>query len=779
MTELFCFSCGREIPGPVEKGQAAICERCRARHDPDAASQLFVRRVGNPEEGPLGRSAVEDQLGRGLLGPEDRVREEDGPWKRLDQHAWFAGYFVAGDPRNAKLEALLSARRAEQDRLARRGKIQKGMRFFIGAGGVFAVAGVLLSIPLWIQDAKVQQVASLGGEAVDQAVLSTRKALDDEAAVADLVKTQGLPGEAHIAALSEQYLDSAVLVADAVDAGLSGLLDGSRLGVDASVASLEQAVSKEPKNVSALAALAWAYALSTDDEQQTHSAAMLDRAVALDQGAPGVNRARAGLALASTSPRQAQTHAAACLQSAPEDGVCLWLQGRALSQLDQPEKAQESLEKARLALGDVPAVRLGMGLAAMEGTRLDEALPELKAYLKEHPDHSGALHALARVYQLGGQPNKALKPARAALKAEPQDAVLRERVAVLELELGQGSAALKTLAPLLEGESPSEDTLLIGAWAALDARKLSRAAGFAERLLLLTPSSARAHLLSATIAKRSGKSQALAELTGAKPDLMGSEHAALYHLAVAELYRADGELRSAEDAVRLALERRPNWVAAQVALAEILLESGNVGGAAQVLGDLWKAHPDPQRPFVVGLPRPSSTHTALESGLKQVQVGDPQHAAAESGIATLQAAQCVFYGRSCFVAQGSLQALLEQDNSLPSPGTWLAQVLLRVGEPSAALVRLDQSIAEQGTQGNLLLLRGQAKGAAGGAPKSDLEQCLQRSSGQLGVRGQIAQALLKAGDVEAAVTQARLALQQDGDDLHARQTLLAVGEKGR
>ena len=597
--------------------------------------------------------------------------------------------------------------------------------------------------------------------------------------MAALAEAQGLPGEELVAGLVEQHAEAELVVADAVEAGLFGLLDGSRVGVDAAVSALETAVAKEPKNVSALAALSWAYAVSSDAEQRAKSAVILDRAVALDAGAPGVNRARAGLALASTSPRQAQTHAEACLSSAPEDGVCLWLQGRALSQLDQPEEAQESLAKARLALGDVPAVRLGMGLAAMEGMRLDEALPELKAYLKEHPDHSGAQHALARVYQLGGQAKKALKPARAALMAEPQDAQLRERVAALELELGQGSAALKTLGPLLEGESPSEDALLIGAWAALEARKLSEAQSLAERLLLLTPSSARAHLVSATISKRRGKSEALGELAGAKPDLMGPEYAARFHLAAAELYRADGELRSAEDSVRLALERRPTWVAAQVALAEILLESGNVAGATGVLAELWKLHPDPQRPFVVGLPQPSSTHSALESGLKKVQAGEPQHGPAESGVATLQATQCVAYGRSCFLAQSSLEALLARDNSLASPGVWLAQVLLHVGEPAAALKRLNQGIAQQGPLGNLLLLRGEAKAASGGAPKADLEQCLQRSTGELGVRGQIAQALLAAGDVEAAVAQARRALQQDGDDLHARQTLLAVGEKGR
>jgi tetratricopeptide (TPR) repeat protein len=779
MTELFCFSCGREIPGPLDYGQAAICDRCRARHDPDADSQLFVRRVGNPEEGPLSRQAVDDQLGRGLLGPEDRIREEDGPWQRIDQHSWFVGCFVAGDPRNEELQNTLRAHEEEQDKLRRHGTVQKGIRFFIGAGVVFAVAAVLLTSPVWIQDTQVKEMAWKGGEVVDQAVLSTRKALDDQVAVADLIKTQGLPGDALIVALEKKHSGGTVVVAEAVDAGLSGLLDGSRVGVDAAVLDLEMAVLQEPKNVSALAALAWAYAVSTAEDQQAQSATMLDRAVVLDESAPGVNRAKAGLALASNSPRQAHVHAVACLTSAPGDGVCLWLKGRALSQLGQPEAAQEALEKARVALGDVPAVRLGIGLAATEGLRLDQALPELKAYLKDHPNHSGAQHALARVYQLGGQPNQALKSARSALKSEPQDVALRERVAALELELGQASAALRTLKPLIEGESPSEDALLIAGWAALDRRKISRAGELAERLLVLSPGSARAHLLAATIGRRNGESQALGALTGAKPDLMVAEHAARYHLAAAEFYRADGELRSAEDSIRLALERRPSWVAAQVALAEILLESGNVAGATQVLDALWKVHPDPERPYVVGLPMPSSRHSSLESGLKQVPVGSLQHAPAQRGIATLQASHCVVFAISCVQAQASLQNLLDRDDTQPGPGAWLAQVLLRMGSPGAALTRLDQSISQQGGLSTLLLLRGQAKAASGGSPKDDLEQCLRRATGQLGLGGQIAQALLAVGDVDAAVAHASLALQQDSDDLHARQTLLAVGEMGR
>ena len=102
-----------------------------------------------------------------------------------------------------------------------------------------------------------------------------------------------------------------------------------------------------------------------------------------------------------------------------------------------------------------------------------------------------------------------------------------------------------------------------------------------------------------------------------------------------------------------------------------------------------------------------------------------------------------------------------------------------MGSPGAALTRLDQSISQQGGLSTLLLLRGQAKAASGGSAKEDLEQCLRRATGQLGLGGQIAQALLAVGDVDAAVAHARLALQQDSDDLHARQTLLAVGEMGR
>jgi len=779
MTELFCFSCGREIPGPLDFGQAAICDRCRVRHDPNADSQLFVRRVGNPEEGPLSRQAVEDQLGRGLLGPEDRIREEDGPWQRIDQHSWFVGCFVAGDPRNEELQSTLRAREEEQDQLRRHGTLQKSMRFVLGAGGVFAVAGGLLTSPIWIQGTSVKEFAWKGEEVLDQAVLSTRKALDDQVAVEDLVKTQGLPGDALILALEKKHGGVTVVVADAVDAGLRGLIDGSRVGVDAAVLDLEMAVLQEPENVSALAALAWAYAVSSAEELQAQSATMLDRAVALDESAPGVNRAKAGLALASESPRQANAHAVACLTSAPEDGICLWLMGRALSQSSQPEAAQEALEKARVALGDVPAVRLGIGLAATEGLRLEQALPELKSYLKEHPNHSGAQQALAQVYKLGGQPNQALKSARSALKSEPELVSLREAVAALELELGQGSAALRTLKPLIEGESPSEDALLIAGWAALDSRKIRLANELTERLLVLSPSSARAHLLAATIGRRNGQGQALGALTGAKPDLMAAEHAARYHLAAAEFYRADGELRTAEDSIRLALERRPSWVAAQVALSEVLVESGNVAGATQVLDALWKSHPDPDRPYVVGLPMPSSRHSSLELGLKQVPVGSLQHASAQRGIAILQATQCVLVSSNCVLAQTRLQTLLDRDDTQPGPGAWLAQVLLRMGSPEAALTRLDQIISQQGGSSALLFLRGRAKAASGGSPKVDLEECYRRASGQLGLGGQIAQALLLVGDVDAAVAHARLALQQDSDDLHARQTLLAVGEMGR
>lgn len=779
MNEQFCFSCGREVPGPAVAGEAAICDRCRARHDPEAKTQLFVRRVGNPEEGPLSRESVEDQLGRGLLGPEDRVREEDGPWSRLDQHAWFAGFFVAGDPRNERLLEVQRAREAEQDKLRRKGALHKGLRFFMGAGGVFAVAGGLLSIPMFMADQRVQDVAAMGGEAVDQAVLTTRKAMDDDAAVADLAQTQGLPGQGLVEALQAREDLADVVAAEAVERGLTAMMDGSQQGIAQARGSLEAAVAQEPKDVAALASLAWAYAASADAALQARSAEALDRAVALDQQAPSVDRARAGLALEAASPKQALTHAEACLAGGTQDGVCLWLQGRALAQLGQGDKAQESLDRAQALLPESFELRLGLSRAALDGLRLDLALPLLKACERERPDHAGTQRSLAQVYALGGEPSKALKYANKALKTEADNPTLRLEVAALQLERGQGAQALRTLDPLLAGTSPSEDTLLIAGWAAMDARKTARAAELADQLLLLTPSSARAHLLATAIADRRGDAQALASLTGAKPDLMGPAQAARYYLAVAERMRSAGELREAEDAVRLALERRPAWVMAQVALAEILLESGNTAGATQLMAQLWKAHPDPDRPFVVGLPMPSSRYAALEAGLKAVPAGNPQHGPAREALATLQAVQCVDSGRGCPDAQLRLGVLLEEDPSLAGPGVWLAQVALKVGNPAMAMETLQAKIAEQGTLANLLLLRGQAKAGVRGNPQADLNDALGRATGQLGLRGQVAAALLQAGQTDAAVEAARKALQQDSDDLEARRTLLAVGEKGR
>ncbi len=111
MARTYCFNCGREVRA-ADTGQLPICEVCRVQQAGGLARYL-VRPAGGRSQGPLTREQVVEQLRKELLAGEDRLAEEGGEWKQLDQHADFVGYFIPGDP-------LYDALHEERDEQVRR-----------------------------------------------------------------------------------------------------------------------------------------------------------------------------------------------------------------------------------------------------------------------------------------------------------------------------------------------------------------------------------------------------------------------------------------------------------------------------------------------------------------------------------------------------------------------------------------------------------------------------------------------------------------------------------
>ncbi|MED5373144.1 MAG: tetratricopeptide repeat protein [Myxococcota bacterium] len=780
MDEVYCFSCGREVDSPVEPGEMAICGRCRARHDTAATSQLYVRRVGASEQGPLSREALEEQLERGLLGAEDRVREEDGPWKRLDQHPWFSGFFVPGDPRNQKLQAALDKRAQEQAARTRSERVRYVSRFMLGALSVFVVAGASGVLYLRWQD--VSDLGAAGQGVAADAVLTTRMALDEEVAAAALAEAQGLPAQELVEEIHARWPVPTDSLQDQLVAGWEGILDGSEEGLAQAQSSLEQAVSQAPESPEAVSALALAYAGSPSAEARGRAPQMLDRAAALGSDSASIRRVKAGMALDAGAFQEAQEHAQACLELDAEDGICHWMLGRAQSRLGEHAQAQAALERAQELLGDAPAVKLGMAIAALEAQRYDQALPLLLAYTRAHPKHAGAQGSLARTYLACGRYKEGLGPARRALAATPGDAALRLDSARLQLGAGRNAEALKTLAPLLEAGSEQEaEARILGARAALEGGKASVAQGHAERALELVPGSPAAALALAQSHLADGEvSNAVGALSQVEEVGIPASERAILHFHLADLQRRMGRLREAEDSLKGALESRPQWIEAQVALAGVQVEAGNLPAALELLDGLWKALPEAERVRDLRYPAALAQSATLAADLERVPIGDPRQQAAQQGLGVVLAQACVSGKGGCDRATAALGEQLKQDNSRIGALYWQARVYLEMGRPSSARGLLDQAVGQQAAVASLLLARGttlaRLRDAAGA--RADLERAIALAPGGQGLRGHAAAALLAAGELDAARATAQKALQQESADLLARQTLLDLGRAG-
>lgn len=796
MLRTYCFSCGTEMQ---DTGQdvpvCAACANDSAADSGDAPSEVRyrIKRGDGRSEGPLTYEQIEDRIRKGLLTGEDRVRPGEREWERIDQNADFAGYFIPGDP---KFEEIQRERKQTQGAIAsrkRRETFSSLSRVAVVLAVLAVPAGLYFAGVTLIDDDTLESVQDEGGSMVDAAILQFRKAMDPEVARKDLEEKRGLPAQDVVDEIAGRWPDATGSIEESLSLGRLGLLQGTRAGWGSAVREFEYAVAIDPNSVDALAGLAVVYAQLRQDDPSynTKSLALYDRASQLDAEAPAVLRAQAGMAIMSGAWTDAEARSRKCLAKVPDDGICLWYLGNALTQLGRFSEAEKALSESKATMGDAPVVDLSLGRSALETFQYAKAEGPLLAFAERYPDDPDIHALLARFHDELGDYDAAIASGRKAIALDEGGAVeARILVGGLLLHHKKDAAAayevLKPVAPheATTGRELRTRVLLPASIAARGAGQLDEALEWATALVELNPGSPPAHLALALAHNKKG------DVSAAEDSLKLSDTTAIegrelarYHLEAGRFYSEVGRARLAHFEYDAALRADPGWPLAAAALARSYLALENPQSAIETLNQTWTmdltsdvhAHPVTSVPIV-----PPDLQLFDSEIRRAIPSGDQLGARLPITRGILEIQRCIGLPAPCDRAKASLADAKRSDEADIAARVLLAWIAIDQGRWQAAIEDLDRALTADPVQPVLLSLRGLAYANLGDAEASgrDFKTAHKHGLGVPGIHRRNAEALIALGDRDAAVAMTLEAVKADASDITSRQRLFALQESG-
>ncbi len=233
-----------------------------------------------------------------------------------------------------------------------------------------------------------------------------------------------------------------------------------------------------------------------------------------------------------------------------------YLQGATKLALGQYAQAETILAKyLSRAPDDMRAARL-MATAALQQRAASRAIEYLKPLVDKMPADAATLSLLGNAYMAEGKPDMALQQFEKAATLDPDNPNIKTRVAISEIDTGQGQQGLAALEQVFatdSGASVAGPTLVL---TELRAKRLDKAAEVADSLI-----------------KRDGKNP-------------------IYHTLLGVVRVAQQDYPAAERAFRAALAIDPEFPAATRDLAQLFVATGRTDEAKKVDDDLLTKKPD-------------------------------------------------------------------------------------------------------------------------------------------------------------------------------------------
>jgi cellulose synthase operon protein C len=233
-----------------------------------------------------------------------------------------------------------------------------------------------------------------------------------------------------------------------------------------------------------------------------------------------------------------------------------YLQGATKLALGQNAQAETILAKyLSRAPDDIKAARL-IASAALQQRAAPRAIDYLKPLVDKMPADAATLTVLGNAYMADRKPDLALQQFEKAAALDPDNPMIKTRVAISEIDAGQGQQGLATLEEVFAteaGATVAGPTLVL---TDLRAGRVDKAAEVAASLI-----------------KRDAKNP-------------------IYHTLLGTVRRAQREYPAAESAFRAALAIDPEFPAATRDLAQLYATTGRADEAKKVYSDFLAKKPN-------------------------------------------------------------------------------------------------------------------------------------------------------------------------------------------
>jgi serine/threonine protein kinase/tetratricopeptide (TPR) repeat protein len=596
-----------------------------------------------------------------------------------------------------------------------------------------------------------------------------------------------LPGAAEVQALKLANPGARDSDGSARTQGWVHLRKGSRPEVLQARRKLERAVAHDSHDPSALAGLALAYAMLSDHEPRLsgQAVALLKRARAVDPQAPEVLRASAGMDVAFGNGQRAVEDARICLGVLTGDPMCQTSLGLGMLATDQLEVGRELLLEVAKGMPDSSPLWTGLAAAEMEAGELARAEDHLRKHSERVPDDPRAHELLAGLYGMVGNYQLASSHAETALDLDADSVAALLTLAEIRLHIDRdGEEAWTLLQPLvsdeaLKGRTEEREVLVQAANAALAAGRVEDAIATGRLAKERFGGWAPARYVLARSLGASDPAAAVAELQSGKVEGLDARTTARYHYGTAMLMRESSRLRYAQTELREAVTSDPGWLEARFALAQTLLELDQWDEAQELLEDSWRydLNQESARDRVVTVITPATDLTAVLTSLAEATERDPERRDQAATIESmLRAASCVVV-HGCPEEADAIVAGLKSHSGQDQ--AWAGRVMLVNGRWQEALTHLGRVPLEQRTA----LVSGLEGLAHEGldrpsAADAALEKAYTSDTSAPGLRRTHADLLMTRNDREGAIQQARLAYEEDPNDMVSAAILLTYGATG-
>jgi len=322
------------------------------------------------------------------------------------------------------------------------------------------------------------------------------------------------------------------------------------------MADAQRAVTLDPNNEDAVAALAGLYTSnSSNDKAQT----LLEQSIERIPGTIDLRLILAQLYVQEKRPADAEALLIKLIRLQPKEIAHRVRLAQFYARADETEAAERTL---RQAVRDLPGEReLKLSLVNFLGQRRgrDAAERELQTMIKAAPGDSELEFALARFYLQGKEPAKAEAIYNGVISSDglgPAGLSARDQLAALRLE---------------EKDVPG-------------------AVALTNEVLAKSPRDDEALLIRGTVAL--SKQDPRAAIADLRAVLRDQPNASGVLRTLARAHLANGEPAVAEETMRHAAEANPNDLALQLDFAELLIQLGKHDQAKSIIADIVKKKPD-------------------------------------------------------------------------------------------------------------------------------------------------------------------------------------------